>query len=231
MISLSTGFLTAAACLVCFVFAWSFLQASRVKDYKKAFWFKGAAGLCFLALGVTMAAEGVNPGYARLTVLGLAFGLLGDQLLALRFLHPAKHDLFFNAGAGAFSVGHVLYMLALYGLNKGISAIFIPVWLLGLAASWVYARKSRYDAGKHRPGAVVYLALVSLMWAVACAAAVKGFSLGALLFALGGLCFVISDNILCAFCFGQKKSFGENIALHASYYAAQLLIACSIAFV
>lgn len=231
MMSFSTGLIAAGACLACFVFARSFLQVSRVKDYKKAFWFKGAAGLCFLALGLIMAAEGADPGFARFTVLGLAFGLLGDQLLALRFLHPMKHDLFFTAGAGAFSVGHALYILALYGLAKGVSPVFIPVWLLGLAACWGYARKSRYDAGKLRFGAMVYLALVALMWAVACAAAIKSFSVGALLFALGGLCFVISDNILCAFCFGQKKSFSENIALHASYYAAQLLIALSIAFV
>ena len=52
----------------------------------------------------------------------------------------------------------------------------------------------------------------------------------ALLFAAGGVLFIISDNILCAYSFGSERRFGANIGIHATYYAAQLLIAWSVFF-
>ena len=50
------------------------------------------------------------------------------------------------------------------------------------------------------------------------------------LFAAGGVLFIISDNILCAYSFGSERRFGANIGIHATYYAAQLLIAWSVFF-
>ena len=35
---------------------------------------------------------------------------------------------------------------------------------------------------------------------------------------------------LCAYSFGSERRFGANIGIHATYYAAQLLIAWSIFF-
>ena len=55
--------------------------------------------------------------------------------------------------------------------------------------------------------------------------------IGRLLVALGGLLFVVSDNILFAYKFHDNTRFDRNIALHIAYYLAQLLIACSIALI
>ena len=49
-----------------------------------------------------------------------------------------------------------------------------------------------------------------------------------LLFAVGGVCFGCSDNILLAFCYGNKRTWDMNIWVHIIYYAAHLLIAWSI---
>lgn len=67
-------------CLGCAVCQRHFLQASRSKDYRLAFFFKGAAGLCFVAVGVLAATECRSGAFAWRTVAGLLLGLLGDQL-------------------------------------------------------------------------------------------------------------------------------------------------------
>ena len=51
---------------------------------------------------------------------------------------------------------------------------------------------------------------------------------GLLLFALGGICFGVSDNVLLAYCYGNSRTWNKNILVHVTYYAAQLLIAWSI---
>ena len=88
----------------------------------------------------------------------------------------------------------------------------------------------KVQAGKLQLPAVGYIALVVFMAAAACSAAVRGFSVGLLLFAAGGICFAVSDNLLCAYCFGTGRSRSVDRAVHISYYAAQLLIAWSLRF-
>ena len=51
------------------------------------------------------------------------------------------------------------------------------------------------------------------------------------MFAVAGVCFAVSDNILCAQSYGNKKTAGMNRAVHVTYYAAQLLIAWSMIFI
>ena len=94
----------------------------------------------------------------------------------------------------------------------------------------LFFRSKKVQAGKLQLPAVGYIALVVFMDAVACSAAVRGFSVGLLLFAAGGICFAVSDNLLCAYCFGTGRSRSVDRAVHISYYAAQLLIAWSLRF-
>ena len=68
------------------------------------------------------------------------------------------------------------------------------------------------------------------MAASACTAAVKAPGVSTLLMALGAVGFVLSDNMLCAYCFGEDRRFGLNWLIHISYYGAQLCIAWSIFF-
>ena len=65
----------------------------------------------------------------------------------------------------------------------------------------------------------------------ACASAAAEANAGRIMFAVGAACFVVSDNILCAYCFGNKREQYMNSAIHLTYYAAQLLIGLSMAFV
>lgn len=223
-------FAALAMSLACFSCMGRFLAASRAEDYGRAIWYKGAASLCFVFLGLAASAGCGNGAYAWKLLLALILGLAGDELLALRFLQPGRHDAWFSAGAAAFALGHGLYLWAIYQRGTALFNTALFFFLLLLVLSGGYARRKRSHAGPLRLGAGLYIALVCFMAASACAAAVKTSGLSPVLMALGGLCFVLSDNVLCAYCFGEDRRFTLNWVIHISYYAAQLCIAWSIFF-
>ena len=106
---------------LCAVSGGIYLVFCKRKDYRRAFAYKGTAGLCFVVLGLLgtdanirslLGTGGAAPAGAWLVAAGLIFGLLGDQLLALRFICVNKKTQFFAAGAASFAVGHVLYIIA-----------------------------------------------------------------------------------------------------------------------
>lgn len=147
----------AAASIGCVVFAFLFMKAYKQEKYSRAFWLKGAAALCFVALALILLPHSGNRAYAKLLLIGLALGFCGDELLALRFVVPKFHDLFFAAGAGAFAAGHFFYMKALYDLREIRLVFLIPLFLLGLAAAYLYGKKHGSNAGPLQFAAVTVL--------------------------------------------------------------------------
>ena len=227
---LSDLLIAAGISMFCIAFAQLFMRAYKAENSVHAFWLKGSAALCFLALGMFLSPASPNPGYARLVVIGLALGLCGDQLLALRFLVPKLHDLMFAAGAGAFGVGHFFYMKALYDLGSIRLITLIPIFIIGVAIANLYGKKHGSNAGPLQPAGLAYMVLVIFMGSVTVSAFLGAPSFALLLFALGGVCFGVSDNILFAYCFGKHPKWSMNVWVHITYYAAQLLIAWSIFF-
>ena len=228
---MSDTMMTAAGCimsLACFSFCRSFLAVTRLKDYPRAFWFKGGAALCFVALGLLGVCVCPARGFAWTVAAGLVLGLAGDQLLAMRFLKSESFDRFFSAGALVFALGHGLYVLALLRRYPGSLALGLILAALFVAASVVYLRRNGFDAGGLTLCGYVYIAVVCVMGAVAIAAAIQSGEPAALLFALGGVCFIVSDNVLCIYSFGADRRFGLNVLLHITYYAAQLSIGWSL---
>lgn len=223
-------FAALAMTLACFSCMRSFMAASRTEDYGRAFWYKGAASLCFLFLGLTASLHSGDGAYAWKLILGLLLGLVGDQLLAIRFLRPQRHDAWFSAGAVAFALGHGLYIWAAFQRGGPMLDTALILFILLLGLSGVYSGVKGSHRGPQHLSAAVYIALVCFMAASACAAAVKAPGVSAFLMALGAVGFVLSDNVLCAYCFGEDRRFGLNWLIHISYYAAQLSIAWSIFF-
>ena len=84
--SILTSILFSVACAL---FAWRFLLACEGQKYRRAFWLKGAAGVCFVAVGTIMAL-GDRSEYAWKVLCGLTLGLAGDQLLAARFIFKER---------------------------------------------------------------------------------------------------------------------------------------------
>lgn len=218
----------AAASIGCVVFAILFMNAYKQERFGRAFWLKGAAALCFVTLAAVLFSGSENRAYAKLLLVGLILGLCGDELLALRFVVPRFHDLFFAVGAGTFAAGHFFYMKALYDLTEIRLEYLLPLLLLAVAAANLYGKKHGSNAGPLQFAAVGYMVLVIFMGTFSVTAFLTSPCLGLLMFALGGVCFGCSDNILFAYCYGRKRTWDMNILVHITYYAAQLLIAWSI---
>lgn len=223
--SIAAGCIMSLACISC---CRSFLGATALKDYPRAFWFKGAAGLCFVALGLLGASRCGASTYGWKLAAGLFMGLLGDQLLALRFIRTERFDLLFTAGALSFALGHGLYIWAMLERFSGCLPLGLALAAVFIAGSVFTLKRQGFKAGKLAPGAYAYIAVVCLMGAVAVSAAIGSGTAAAVLLALGGLCFIVSDDTLCVYSFGNDKRFGLNILLHGTYYAAQLLIGWSL---
>ena len=75
---------------------------------------------------------------------------------------------------------------------------------------------------------MLYICVVIFMAATAIGVFFKQLTVGAGLFALGGILFAASDNILFAYKLSENPKFKQNIALHVAYYLAQIAIAFSI---
>ena len=99
-----------------------------------------------------------------------------------------------------------------------------------MALSLVYEKYRKFLLGDMKIPLSLYLGIVIFMAAAAIGVFFNRFTLGAGFFALGGILFAVSDNILFAYKLGEKPRFLQNVALHAAYYIAQILIAFSIAW-
>ena len=95
--------------------------------------------------------------YGWYVVAGLTLGMLGDLLLALRFLSEKLHRLFFAAGSVSFFLGHIVYILAILALCPAAWLYAIPIAVVALGAACFYAYAKEVRAGKITPLGVLYI--------------------------------------------------------------------------
>lgn len=87
---------------------------------------KTAASVVFVLLGLLELRRMGPSVYEWYVVAGLTLGMLGDLLLALRFLSEKLHRLFFAAGSMSFFLGHIVYILAILTLCPAAWLYAIP---------------------------------------------------------------------------------------------------------
>ena len=192
--------------------------------------FKTLASVCFVLLctfNIHLKGESV---FAVMVFWGLVCGLLGDFLLALRFLWKRTHQLFFISGTLAFFAGHIFYIIAILNICPQAWVYAIPLALVALGAAVFYSNALQVRAGKITPRGVSYIGEVIFMAACALIGAFHTSSRALFMFFLGGLCFSLSDNMLIVLSFGKNDSPYRNAVLHVLYYMAQIFIALSIFF-
>ena len=100
---------------------------------------KTTASVVFVQLGLLEMRRMGASVYAVYVVAGLALGMLGDLLLALRFLSEKLHRFFFAAGSASFFLGHVVYILAVLTLCPAAWLYAIPIAVVALGAACFYA--------------------------------------------------------------------------------------------
>ncbi|MBQ6430499.1 MAG: lysoplasmalogenase [Oscillospiraceae bacterium] len=205
-----------------------YLKTLRCEKPRQAVVWKAGASACFVLLGgVALLWGGLQP-TKLLIYFGLLFGFAGDVVLDFRYLYPKKHDLYFALGAALFGLGHLCYITALLLQDASAWLFALPVCTVLLLIVKLYTVRRGVQAGKLLLPGTVYIAVTSYMASLAAAVAVRGFSTGTLLFAIGGALFLFSDSLLIAHSFGRERRFLQSMLLHIAYYLVQCLIAAAI---
>lgn len=186
---------------------------------------KTLASLAFVCLGLLGAAR-AGGAYAWLTWIGLILGAAGDVLLQFMDCRPKERGPFFRAGLGAFLIGHVFYIVAfaLLGRVTGWAVLLAAVLF---AALFLLQFPARMDLKGQKVPVYAYAAVISVMTAFA----VLSFGAGArgALVGLGGILFLVSDAILALIFFSPLREKSLPTWNLITYYAAQILLALSIA--
>lgn len=233
----------------------AFVASDLRGAYRRAAVLKALASAAFVALGSlgawraasapAAAAAAAGPASpplpgAALAVAGLALGAAGDVLHALRFVPEVKrraHHLF-AAGALSFLLGHLAYLGYLVprvraaagtaGVVPATAAPALAGLALGGAVALSLSRGVRLRGRRALLGAL-YLLVLAQFLSFACAwwLLAPGAATGSL--ASGAALFLVSDSLLALNTFGRERTGARRAWSLGTYYAAQLLIALSLA--
>ena len=205
-----------------------FLISFKREKFINALIFKGLASMCFVVFGAVNCFTNPHHHIEVLIFVGLCLGIIGDELIALCQVIPKYDKVAFVGGGSFFLIGHIFYVVALF-LRGGVSWILLAVsFIIAAAVSIIYEKRKRFLSPEMKKPLVLYLGIVIFMMATAIGSFFGHLTAGTALFALGGIMFVVSDNILFAYKYGREPRFSQNIILHVAYYVAQLAIAWSI---
>lgn len=159
------------------------------------------------------------PAYRQAILAGLLLSTLGDIWLML----PQDYFVF---GLGSFLFAHLAYLYALTR-HRPLQPWRWPYLAYALIAGLVLAVLWPKLPDPLRLPVVFYVVVLAVMAAQAAAMATRQAHAGALLAAVGGLSFVVSDALLAIDRFHTPLPYAPVLVL-ASYWHAQFLIARSV---
>ena len=216
----------------------SFIVADHAEKYRLAVALKAAASLSFVVLGALGAASTLRVGGGQaardgwLVVVGLSLGAAGDVLHALRFVPEVSQRVphLFSSGALAFLVGHLLYLVYLV---PRLDASLVPVAVgsgAAVGAAVLVALSRRVElAGVREVAGGLYLVVLAQVLSFSCVESFVSPGPARISFAAGAASFLVSDTLLACNTFGRRRSAGMRAWSLGTYYAAQALIALSLA--
>ena len=185
--------------------------------------FKTPLSVLFVITALTQ--PRVLPGYFKLVLIGLIFGLVGDVCLGLPGLTA------FRVGLVAFLAGHILYIWAFTTLSRRMDWIN-PVNILIIAISGSVYLWLLPHLGQMLVPVTFYIVVISLMVAGGWAAFrnLRVRRLGAWFILTGAVLFYASDIFVAHQRFVMNHFCNRLIGLPL-YYTAQFLLAFSIGLV
>jgi uncharacterized membrane protein YhhN len=176
-------------------------------------WAKPAVVVALIAAAVLL--EPANSTIGWLITGGLFFGLLGDVALFLDY---------FEVGASAFLVGHVLYIAAfVYAWTSWVYSLVVMI--LGLVLIATVGRRIATTASKYdeRLESLILLYQVALVLM-----AVAGFGTKNPWVMIGAVLFVISDTYLGWTRFVGQETTPSRVIVHVTYHLAQASFVLSL---
>jgi uncharacterized membrane protein YhhN len=162
------------------------------------------------------------PGYFYPVVVGLAFCLTGDVLLAV----PGRKA--FLAGLVSFLLGHVCYIVAFFG-QASPDAVALAGTLGCAVASVLVFKWLAPHLGEMRVPVMAYVVVITTMMAGALAVAAQPFIPSHVrgMVLAGAACFYVSDVFVARDRF-VSQGFANRLVGLPLYYAGQFLLAFSV---
>lgn len=172
------------------------------------------------------------------TIGGACFGMLGDIVLDLKYSKLNDADRCTFLGFWTFLVGHIFYsvaMVSVYGVEV-VNAICVAIGVIaGIIIAVVAENVMKLEYGKFKKITILYTAVLCMTLGFAGGYTItECYTLHSVLLNVGFALFVLSDAFLAGLYFSKKESDRTNrtaiVLNHATYYAAQYVIALSLAF-
>lgn len=192
---------------------------------------KALASLSFIMLGLSKLILGhqMMEEVFGWVILGLAAGMIGDIVLALRPLRPKEEDkTIIVMGIIAFSLGHIFYLL---GLNTAEPFHWISFGFGLIAAILIFIASimMKFNMGIAKYPSYFYAFLIFTMIGQSLILTGSYANNEAyILFMIGAILFGVSDLVLAPIYYAGSKS-KLMVALNlTTYYGAQILIALSL---
>ena len=199
---------------------------------------KSLVSVCYIAIAaLSLLEKPENCKFGLLIMVGGVMGLLGDVYLDQKWIHLNHKDKYLILGFLNFGIGHLFYISAsVINAHLGFKDMIIPVIIaLGVAVfNEILARFLDQDYGKFRWIVFVYGAVLAFMMGTAISAYLKTGSTAYLIYAIGGVSFLVSDIVLSAIYFtpnDRKVTVGRFVINIVTYYIGQYLIAITPFFI
>lgn len=179
------------------------------------------------------------PGHlGAFTVGGACFGMLGDIVLDLKYSGLNDSDRCTKLGFWTFLIGHIFYsiaMVSVYGIElTNIICVAIGI-VAGIIIAIVTEKVMKLEYGKFKKITILYTAVLCMTLGFAGGYTItEHYTIHSVLLNIGFALFVLSDAFLAVLYFSKKEKDRTNrtsiILNHATYFAAQYIIALSLAF-
>lgn len=172
------------------------------------------------------------------TVGGACFGLLGDIVLDLKYTKLNDADRCTNLGFWTFLIGHIFYsiaMVSVYGIElTNIICVAIGV-IAGIIIAIAAEKVMKLEYGKFKKITILYTSVLCMTLGFAGGYTItECYTLHSVLLNIGFALFVLSDAFLAGLYFSKDEKVRTNrtsiVLNHATYFAAQYIIAISLAF-
>ncbi len=241
------GILLGICYLLFFIFLPLYDKAYWPEPTKKSLLFKMVSATMFVLIGILgMLITDNQTEYAKIIIIGLVFGWIGDLLMHI----PSKKNMIYlYTGAAGFLVGHIFYVYAFVSATASLVDDYhfftIPEVLAFLVIYFTFALmlkpvfKFDFTSKFMQFGLYVYSIFLMGMLIKAITFAVTYFQngtknnlTGMLIIIVAGLIFFISDMTLGIRLLGGRKDskFIKSLSLY-TYFFAQLFLATSILFI
>ena len=172
------------------------------------------------------------------TVGGACFGMLGDIVLDLKYSKLNDADKCTFLGFWVFLIGHIFYSIAMvsaYGIEL-INVICVAIGIIaGIIIAIVTEKVMKLEYGKFKKITILYTAVLCMTLGFAGGYTItESYNIHSVLLNIGFALFVLSDAFLAGLYFSKNEKDRTNrtaiVLNHATYFAAQYIIALSLAF-